>query len=54
MNLGGNIGGVFVPLSVYLIVELTGSYFLAPMVFTGAGVGLLLCSSCINQEKIPV
>jgi ACS family D-galactonate transporter-like MFS transporter len=55
MNLGGNIGGVAVPLAVGLIVQLTGSYFLALMVFTGAGIGLLLCSTCINyQKKIPV
>ncbi|MEW9584257.1 MFS transporter [Paraburkholderia sp. DGU8] len=55
MNLGGNIGGVLVPLAVGLIVQLTGSYFLALMVFTGAGIGLLLCSTCINyQKKIPV
>jgi MFS transporter, ACS family, D-galactonate transporter len=55
MNLGGNIGGVGVPLVVGMIVQLTGSYFLALMVFTGAGIGLLLCSTCINYEKkIPV
>jgi ACS family D-galactonate transporter-like MFS transporter len=36
-------------------VQLTGSYFLAMMVFTGAGIGLLLCSTCIDYEKkIPV
>jgi MFS transporter, ACS family, D-galactonate transporter len=55
MNLGGNIGGVGVPLAVGMIVQLTGSYFLALMVFTGAGIGLLICSTCINYEKkIPV
>jgi ACS family D-galactonate transporter-like MFS transporter len=55
MNLGGNIGGVLVPLAVGLIVQLTGSYFLALMVFTGAGISLLLCSVFINYEKkIPV
>jgi MFS transporter, ACS family, D-galactonate transporter len=55
MNLGGNIGGVGVPLAVGMIVQLTGSYFLALMVFTGAGIGLLVCSTCINYErKIPV
>jgi ACS family D-galactonate transporter-like MFS transporter len=51
MNLGGNIGGVLVPLAVGLIVQWTGSYFLALMVFTGAGVGLFLCSVLINYEK---
>jgi ACS family D-galactonate transporter-like MFS transporter len=55
MNLGGNIGGVLVPLAVGMIVQLTGSYFLALMVFTGAGIGLLVCSTCINYgKKIPV
>ncbi|MBN3846976.1 MULTISPECIES: MFS transporter [Burkholderiaceae] len=55
MNLGGNIGGVLVPLAVGIIVQLTGSYFLAMMVFAGAGVGLLLCSICIDfGNKIPV
>jgi ACS family D-galactonate transporter-like MFS transporter len=55
MNLGGNIGGVLVPLAVGVIVQLTGSYFLALMVFAGAGVGLFFCSTCIDYEKkIPV
>ena len=55
MNLGGNIGGVLVPLVVGWIVQLTGSYFLAMMVFTGAGIGLLLCSVGIDYEKkLPV
>ena len=55
MNLGGNIGGVCVPLAVGLIVQITGSYFLALMVFTGAGIGLFFCSTCINYEKkLPV
>jgi ACS family D-galactonate transporter-like MFS transporter len=55
MNLGGNIGGVGVPLVIGMIVQLTGSYFLALMVFTGAGIGLLFCSTCIDYErKIPV
>jgi ACS family D-galactonate transporter-like MFS transporter len=55
MNLGGNIGGVVVPLAVGWIVQLTGSYFLAMMVFTGAGIGLFLCSVFINYErKLPV
>ena len=55
MNLGGNIGGVLVPLAVGLIVQMTHSYFLALMVFTGAGIGLFFCSTCINYEKkLPV
>ena len=41
MNLGGNIGGIGVPIVVGLIVQATGSYFLALMFFAAAGVGLL-------------
>jgi ACS family D-galactonate transporter-like MFS transporter len=55
MNLGGNIGGVTVPIVVGAIVQFTGSYFLALMVFAAAGVGLLACSSAIDYEnKLPV
>ncbi|MFL9909217.1 MFS transporter [Paraburkholderia sp. RL17-337-BIB-A] len=51
MNLGGQVGGVVVPLAIGLIVQLTGSYFIALMVFTGAGIGLFICSVSINYEK---
>jgi ACS family D-galactonate transporter-like MFS transporter len=55
MNLGGNIGGITVPIVVGAIVQFTGSYFLALMFFAAAGVGLLLCSSAIDYEsKLPV
>ncbi|KUY98068.1 MULTISPECIES: MFS transporter [unclassified Burkholderia] len=55
MNLGGNIGGITVPIVVGAIVQFTGSYFLALMVFAAAGVGLLACSSAIDYEnKLPV
>ncbi|MEW9586192.1 MFS transporter [Paraburkholderia sp. DGU8] len=55
MNLGSNLGGALVPLVVGVIVQTTGSYFLAMMVFAGAGIGLLICSLGINYEKkIPV
>ncbi|RQR62012.1 MFS transporter [Burkholderia sp. Bp9125] len=55
MNLGGNIGGITVPIIVGAIVQFTGSYFLALMFFAAAGVGLLLCSSAIDYEhKLPV
>ena len=55
MNLGGNIGGIAVPIIVGTIVQLTGSYFLALMFFAAAGIGLLLCSSVIDYErKLPV
>jgi ACS family D-galactonate transporter-like MFS transporter len=55
MNLGGNIGGISVPILVGLIVQFTGSYFLALMFFAAAGVGLFLCSTLIDYErKLPV
>ncbi|WP_455155108.1 MFS transporter [Cupriavidus campinensis] len=55
MNLGGNIGGICVPIIVGMIVQFTGSYFLALMFFAAAGVGLLLSSTAIDYEKkIPV
>jgi ACS family D-galactonate transporter-like MFS transporter len=38
-----------------MIVQFTGSYFLALMFFAAAGVGLLLASTAIDYEKkIPV
>jgi ACS family D-galactonate transporter-like MFS transporter len=55
MNLGGNIGGIAVPIIVGLIVSATGSYFLALMFFAAAGLGLLLCSTLIDySRKLPV
>jgi MFS transporter, ACS family, D-galactonate transporter len=55
MNLGGNIAGMSVPIIVGLIVQRTGSYFLALMFFTALGVGLLVCSVIIDyQKKLPV
>ncbi|WP_066741674.1 MFS transporter [Cupriavidus sp. D384] len=55
MNLGGNVGGISVPIIVGMIVQYTGSYFLALMFFAAAGVGLLLASTAIDYEtKIPV
>jgi ACS family D-galactonate transporter-like MFS transporter len=55
MNLGGNIGGISVPIIVGMIVQFTGSYFLALMFFAAAGVGLFVCSTGIDYEKkLPV
>lgn len=55
MNLGGNIGGICVPIIVGTIVQVTGSYFLALMFFAAAGVGLFICSTGIDYEKkIPI
>lgn len=55
MNLGGNIAGILTPLIVGLIVQATGSYFLALMFFAAAGVALLICSTLIDySRKLPV
>lgn len=55
MNLGGNIGGIGVPILVGAIVQFTHSYFLALMFFAAAGIGLLICSSLIDyNKKLPV
>jgi ACS family D-galactonate transporter-like MFS transporter len=55
MNLGGNIAGVSVPIIVGLIVQYTGSYYLALMFFAAAGIALLICSVSIDySRKLPV
>ncbi|MCM2496104.1 MFS transporter [Burkholderia glumae] len=51
MNLGGNVGGVLVPIVVGFIVQYSHSYFLALMVFAGAGAGLFVCSCLIDYEE---
>lgn len=55
MNFAGNIGGVLVPIIVGVIVQSTGSYFLALMFFTACGV-LYTCGSLIidYSRKLPV
>lgn len=56
MNLGGNCAGIGVPIVVGLIVQATGSYFLALMLFAAAGVGLFICSTLLIDygKKLPV
>ncbi len=55
MNLAGNIAGITVPVIVGLIVQATGSYFLALMVFAFSGVALFVCSTTIDySRKLPV
>ena len=51
MNLAGNIAGVTIPVIVGFIVQSTGSYFLALMVFAFAAVALLVCSSLIDYSR---
>jgi len=55
MNFAGNVGGIVVPIIVGVIVQATGSYFLALMFFTACGV-LYTCSSLIidYSRKLPV
>ena len=55
MNLAGNVGGILVPIIVGLIVQATGSYFLALMFFTASGVLYLISSLMIDySRKLPV
>ncbi|MDB5857143.1 MAG: major facilitator superfamily 1 [Ramlibacter sp.] len=56
MNLGGNVAGIGVPIVVGLIVQATGSYFLALMLFAAAGAGLFICSTLLidYSRKLPV
>ena len=56
MNLGGNCAGIGVPIVVGLIVQATGSYFLALMLFAAAGAGLFVCSTLLidYSRKLPV
>ena len=54
MNVAGNIAGILVPVIVGLIVQLTGSYFLALMFFALLGIGILINSMLIHYERLPV
>ncbi|MDR0212410.1 MAG: MFS transporter [Comamonas sp.] len=56
MNLGGNFAGIGVPILVGIIVQATGSYDMAMMLFAAAGAGLFICSSLVidYSKKIPV
>jgi ACS family D-galactonate transporter-like MFS transporter len=55
MNLGGNVGGISTPIIVGLIVQATGSFFLALMYFAAAGVALFFSSMSIDySKKLPV
>lgn len=55
MNLFGNIMGILVPIVVGVIVQKTGSYFLALMFFTGSGLLYCLSSLTIDySRKLPV
>ena len=47
MNLGGNFAGIGVPILVGVIVQATGSYDMAMMLFAAAGAGLFICSSIV-------
>ncbi|MBN9008104.1 MAG: MFS transporter [Rhizobiales bacterium] len=51
MNFGGNIAGIGIPIVVGLIVQATGSYFYALMLFAGTGIGLFFCSVFIIDYR---
>jgi ACS family D-galactonate transporter-like MFS transporter len=56
MNLGGNCAGIGVPIIVGVIVQATGSYDMALMLFAGAGAGLFVCATLLidYSKKLPV
>ncbi|WJR76167.1 MFS transporter [Bradyrhizobium sp. NP1] len=55
MNLSGNIAGIVVPVIVGVIVQSTGSYFLALMFFAAAGLALFINSALIDYgRRLPV
>ena len=55
MNFAGNVAGILVPIIVGVIVQATGSYFLALMFFSASGVLYLISSLAIDySRKLPV
>jgi len=51
MNFCGNMVGVIVPILIGLIVQFTGSYFLALIFFVVMAFGLMLFSSLIDYRE---
>ncbi len=51
MNFSGNVGGIVGPILVGVIVQQTGSYFLALMMFTASGLLYLTGSLMIDYER---
>ncbi|HEX3574803.1 MAG TPA: MFS transporter [Rhodopila sp.] len=51
MNFAGNLSGIVIPVTVGVIVSITGSYYLALMVFAGVGAGLFLCSVSMKYRR---
>lgn len=51
MNFWGNMAGVIVPILIGLIVQFTGSYFLALIFFVAMALGLVLFSSLIDYRE---
>ena len=56
MNLGGNVAGIGMPIIVGVIVQATGSYDMALMLFAAAGAGLFVCSTLLidYSKKLPI
>jgi ACS family D-galactonate transporter-like MFS transporter len=55
MNFAGNVAGILVPIIVGVIVQVTGSYFLALMFFSASGLLYLISSLTIDySRKLPV
>jgi ACS family D-galactonate transporter-like MFS transporter len=51
MNLGGNIAGVIIPVVTGLIVQLTGSYYWAFILYALGGAGFFVCSVLVVDYR---
>lgn len=51
MNFSSNLFAAIIPIFIGFIVQLTGNYYAAMMVFVLAAVGYLICSLMINFDK---
>jgi ACS family D-galactonate transporter-like MFS transporter len=51
MNFWGNMSGVLVPILIGLIVQFTGSYFMALIFFVAMAMGLVLFSGMIDYRE---
>jgi ACS family D-galactonate transporter-like MFS transporter len=51
MNFFGNLSGIVVPITVGVIVDVTGSYTLALLFFALMGVGLFTCSMTMRYRR---
>ncbi|MGE1062452.1 MFS transporter [Megasphaera paucivorans] len=51
MNFAGNMGGVLIPIIIGFIVSMTGSYFVALMMFVGFGVAIIITTLLLDFDN---